>query len=88
MSNLANKYLLRALLLKTIRFYQVTLSPDHGWFAAVTLHGCRFQPTCSEYMYQSIELHGIIRGMWLGTKRLFRCTPFTKGGYDPVSNQL
>jgi putative membrane protein insertion efficiency factor len=45
---------------------------------------CRFQPTCSEYTYQAIERYGIIRGSLLGLKRIVKCHPWNKGGFDPV----
>ncbi len=45
---------------------------------------CRFQPTCSEYTYQAIEKYGAVKGMWLGFKRILRCHPFSKGGYEPL----
>lgn len=45
---------------------------------------CRFQPTCSEYTYQAIKRYGIIRGGLLGLKRIIKCHPWNKGGYDPV----
>jgi len=65
------------LALGVIRLYQTTVS-------RVTPHACRFQPTCSHYAYEAIERHGFLRGSWLATKRLVRCNPFSKGGYDPV----
>jgi putative membrane protein insertion efficiency factor len=46
---------------------------------------CRFYPTCSEYMLEAVRLHGVVRGVWMGLKRLGRCHPFHQGGYDPVS---
>jgi putative membrane protein insertion efficiency factor len=45
---------------------------------------CRFEPTCSVYMYQAIEKNGVSRGILLGFKRLLRCHPFCRGGLDPV----
>ncbi len=65
------------LALGLIKLYQNTVS-------RVTPHACRFQPTCSQYALDSIKKHGFIRGSWLATKRLIRCNPFSKGGYDPV----
>ena len=45
---------------------------------------CRFYPTCSAYALEAIEKHGIIKGSYLALKRLAKCHPFHKGGYDPV----
>ena len=45
---------------------------------------CRFYPTCSEYMRQAIEKYGVLKGGWLGIKRLSKCHPFHPGGNDPV----
>ena len=45
---------------------------------------CRFTPTCSEYMRQAIEKYGVLKGLWLGIKRICKCHPFHPGGYDPL----
>lgn len=45
---------------------------------------CRFYPTCSEYMKQAIQSHGVIKGLILGTKRILKCHPGYEGGHDPV----
>ena len=45
---------------------------------------CKYYPTCSEYTLQAIEKYGILKGSFLGIKRIFRCNPFSKGGYDPL----
>lgn len=61
-----------------IRFYRVNLST---WFGG----SCRFQPTCSQYVYQAIERLGLWKGTWLGLRRLARCHPFSGSfGLDPV----
>ncbi len=45
---------------------------------------CRFTPTCSHYTYEAIDKYGLIKGSWMGFKRILRCNPFNAGGYDPV----
>jgi len=77
---------MKKFLLKTIRFYQKYLSLDTGWAKRlfITDKVCRFRPTCSEYTYQAIDKYGIIAGLWMGIKRICRCHPWSKGGYDPV----
>lgn len=60
-----------------IRIYQWILSPILG-------PTCRFEPTCSNYASQAIVQHGLIRGTWLAIRRIGRCHPLGKSGYDPV----
>lgn len=68
---------MKKLLLILIRMYQYTISP----FLPAS---CRFYPSCSEYSYQSIVRHGIIKGIWYSVVRLSKCHPFHEGGIDPV----
>ncbi len=63
--------------LALIKFYKLAVSP----YLPST---CIYQPTCSEYTAEAIELHGVLRGVWMGAKRIVRCNPFTTGGFDPV----
>jgi uncharacterized protein len=66
-----------------IRVYQCTLSPLLGLLCGPD-SGCRFTPTCSAYFLEAVETHGIRYGSWLGLKRLSRCQPWGRCGYDPV----
>lgn len=76
----------RKAVIALIRLYQKTLSPDHGWFRSRYPVGyCRFQPSCSEYMRQSVQKRGVIVGVARGTWRILRCSPCSKGGYDPAT---
>ena len=54
------------------------------WISPILPAACRFSPTCSEYMMEAVEKHGVARGVWMGLKRLGRCHPFHQGGFDPV----
>jgi len=54
------------------------------WISPLLPSACRYYPTCSEYMLAAVEKHGVLKGVWLGLKRLFRCHPFHAGGFDPV----
>ncbi|HEX5483031.1 MAG TPA: membrane protein insertion efficiency factor YidD [Terriglobia bacterium] len=60
-----------------IRSYQLFLSP-------VLPPACRFYPTCSAYAYEAVEKWGVGRGGWLALRRLLKCHPLGKQGYDPV----
>lgn len=76
---------MRFVLLFLIRIYQKTLSLDHGILKSRHPNGfCRFYPTCSEYCAQAIKKFGILKGLFLSFKRLFRCNPWNQGGYDPI----
>ena len=66
-----------AVLIALIRFYQKAISP---YFPAC----CRFRPTCSQYAVTAIERFGPLKGGWMAIKRIHRCSPLFKGGYDPV----
>ncbi|MCX6808325.1 MAG: membrane protein insertion efficiency factor YidD [Candidatus Berkelbacteria bacterium] len=68
-----------------ISLYQKTLSLDHGWFRVYHPNGfCKYTPSCSEYMKQSIEKRGLFLGGVRGLYRILRCNPWSRGGNDPV----
>lgn len=68
---------MRRVLIGLIRFYQKNISPAKP-------SCCRFTPTCSAYAVEAIEVHGAIKGGFLAVRRVLRCHPLCKGGYDPV----
>jgi putative membrane protein insertion efficiency factor len=70
-------YIIKDAFLFLLRVYKRFISP-------FLPPACRFEPTCSVYLYQAIEKKGLIKGFVLGIKRLLRCHPFSKGGLDPV----
>jgi uncharacterized protein len=68
---------MKIIILWLLRRYKRYISP---WLPP----SCRFEPTCSVYMFQAIEKKGLFRGLVLGIWRLLRCHPFSAGGFDPV----
>jgi len=60
-----------------VRLYQCT-------FGIVLPNSCRYQPTCSQYALDALSEHGAVRGTWLAVRRVLRCHPLARGGYDPV----
>tara|TARA_X000001036_G_scaffold377792_1_gene367799 strand:- start:392 stop:616 length:225 start_codon:yes stop_codon:yes gene_type:complete len=60
-----------------INLYKYLISPLLG-------NNCRYLPTCSEYTKESIIKYGVVKGSWLGLKRIVKCHPWGKGGYDPI----
>ena len=73
---------MKRVLLFLIRFYRKYLSPRKGKPA------CRYVPTCSQYALTAVERYGAWKGGLMATRRLLRCNPFSKGGYDPVPEDL
>jgi uncharacterized protein len=67
----------RTIAIGLIRTYKLVISP-------LLPSACRFHPTCSEYMKDAIEKHGVLKGVGMGLRRLSRCHPFHQGGFDPV----
>ena len=68
---------MKKLALLVIRLYQNTIS-------RALPPSCRFTPTCSHYTYEAIEKYGLVKGGWMGARRISRCHPLSDGGYDPV----
>ncbi len=76
---------MKKVVLKLIKFYQKIFSLDQGWLGKFFhQRSCRFYPTCSQYTYEAIDYYGLLRGSWLGLKRIIRCHPWNPGGYDPL----
>jgi putative membrane protein insertion efficiency factor len=68
---------MRVILISLLKVYKAVLSP-------LSPPSCRFVPTCSEYAQEAIQRYGGLRGGVMGLRRLLRCHPFHRGGYDPV----
>ena len=72
--------MIKRFLIFLLKLYKKFLSP---YFYQKGIR-CKYYPTCSEYMVQAIEKYGPIKGVFLGVIRLFKCNPFSKGGFDPL----
>lgn len=72
---------MKKLFLIILKGYKMVVSPMFPT-------SCRYTPTCSEYMYEAINDYGILNGLLFGVKRLLRCHPWHKGGYDPVPKKI
>ena len=62
----------------------VKLIEVYQFFSKFKPKVCRFYPTCSQYTKEAIIKYGVIKGLWLGVKRISKCHPLNPGGYDPV----
>lgn len=66
------------LLILLVKFYRKFISP-------LKRHGsCKYTPTCSQYALEALKKYGPLKGSYLSIRRILRCNPFSKGGYDPV----
>jgi putative membrane protein insertion efficiency factor len=68
----------KLVVLQLLRLYKGAVSP-------LLLPACRYVPSCSEYAMEAVERYGVLRGSGRALKRLLRCHPFVRGGYDPVA---
>ena len=68
---------MKKLFIYLIEKYQKYISPNLG-------NNCKYYPSCSEYTKQAIQKYGTLKGSFLGIKRILKCNPFSKGGYDPL----
>ncbi len=69
--------MIKKIFILPILFYKKCISP-------LLPQACRYYPSCSTYAIEAIEVHGVIKGLYLGTKRILRCNPYFEGGFDPV----
>lgn len=70
----------RNLCVAVLTAYRAVVSPLYG-------DVCRYYPSCSRYTMQAIQQHGVVRGVWLGMRRIVRCHPWAEGGIDDVPDR-
>lgn len=70
--------MVKKIIIFTIRLYQKYISP------LKRTPSCIYTPTCSAYAIEALQKYGVIKGLYLAARRILRCNPFHKGGYDPV----
>ena len=70
---------MKRILIGMIKFYQKNISPYKGGSC------CRFVPTCSEYAMQAVQKYGAVKGTYKAVRRILKCHPLHKGGYDPLN---
>ncbi len=68
---------MRTVVTGLLRAYQLLISPFFG-------NCCRFYPSCSQYTIEAVTRHGVLKGLWLGSRRILKCHPWHPGGVDPV----
>ncbi|MBQ2889476.1 MAG: membrane protein insertion efficiency factor YidD [Clostridia bacterium] len=68
---------MKKIIISIVKLYRKYISP-------LKKPCCRFTPTCSQYAIEAFEKYGVLKGLYLSVKRILRCNPFCKGGYDPV----
>jgi len=73
---------MRQIVILSVRLYQVLLSPF------LPANSCRFYPSCSQYTIEAVQQHGVVKGIYLGAKRILKCHPYHNGGYDPVPQKF
>ena len=71
------KKIIEFIVLLPVYFYRFAISP-------LIPPRCRYKPTCSQYAIEAVKKHGVLKGVWLATKRILRCHPWGGSGYDPV----
>lgn len=74
--NTSDRWVIKGLCF-VIKQYQYWISPSFS-------HVCRFYPSCSQYMIDALKVKGLMQGLYLGVKRIFKCHPWHQGGNDPV----